>query len=93
MSDADPNEFQFGLPEEVADRIRFANSGDVDEWELETLFTEAAFAYQDRQQASGVGEIGSMSELIASAEEMTWGIDEPMTAADFAFLDDDWPEL
>ncbi|MPZ48972.1 MAG: hypothetical protein GEU75_06630 [Dehalococcoidia bacterium] len=92
MSESDPPEFHFGLPEEIEGALTSAID-DWDDWQLETLVIEAAFIYEDRQAAAGAGpDTEAVSAtLVFLAEEMTWGIDEPLTASGFAFLDDGWP--
>ena len=89
-------EFDFGLPEEVLAAL--AELADWDDWKLEEIFSEAAFAIQERLAAStpdtaAAIEQSLLSAFLTSGEQETWGIDEPLTADDFSFLDDDEDSL
>jgi hypothetical protein len=93
METGGPDELHFGLPEEIEAALS-SEVDDWEEWQLEGMVGEAAFAVEERitlelAAQSPVDQETMRVTLAFMAEESDWGIDEPLTAADFIFSDED----
>jgi hypothetical protein len=94
--ESQPEEFYFGLPDEVA-QVFEQEIDDWDEWQLEDMLIAAQFAIEERQAAAAAApswtdEQSLLTAFISQGEMEPWGIDEPLTEADLAWLDEGWPE-
>jgi hypothetical protein len=94
---SDEPQYAFGLPGEIAE-VFGQEIDDWDEWQLEDMLSSAQYAIAEREAAVAADpwaqEQAFLAAFMAQAlvEEEPWGIDEPMTEADWAWLEEEWPE-
>ena len=97
MESSQPEEFRFGLEGGELEEL-LAAADDWDGWQLEEVASQVGFAAEERRAAElpdpeAEVESSLMTVFFTQGEIEPWGIDEPLTEADFWFLDEDWPEV
>ena len=93
MESSPDDSLRIGLPDELA-AILGAELDDWDDWQIEGMMAEALFVLDERRPAEDAAGPAASAELMGAtlafmAAESEWGIDEPLTAADFSFMDED----
>ncbi len=87
MESGEPEEFYFGLPEEIQ-QVLASDIDDWDDWQLESMIAGAYLAAEERRkqtEQSRTDQEAMGMALAFMAGETQWGIDEPADPAELMF--------